>query len=174
MSKTKFCGWVARSINRQARNWGRAHAPSAVICSCSCKGWHSLDVLSLLELYLLQCPFHPILQRPSLVRPFHLPSSLSVSPAAHPMISSSTKRSLAAMILNRDNSISKSPGGSITSTYVLFVNRARIRLKRGALMAISENGWDAVEEWVYFLSSTLGQPKVQLPDTRQGRGNLRK
>lgn len=89
------------------------------------------------------------------MRPFHFPSSLSVSPAAHPIISNSTKRSLAAMILNRDNSISKSPGGKITSTYVLLVNRARIRLKRGALMAISENGWDAVEEWVYFLSSAL-------------------
>lgn len=127
-----------------------------------------------MALYILQCAFHQIHQRPSLIRPFHLPSSLSVSPAAHPMISNSTKRSLAAMILNRDNSSSKSPGGKITSTYVLFVKRARIRLKRGALMAISENGWDAVEEWVYFLSSALGQPKVQLPDARQGRSNLRK
>ena len=91
------------------------------------------------------------------MRPFSFPSSLSVSPAAHPIISNSTNRSLAAMILNRDNSISKSPGGRMTSTYVLFVNRARIKLKRGALMAISANGWDAVEEWVYFLLSTLGQ-----------------
>ena len=145
-----------------------------MICSCSRKGWHSLDVLSLRESHVLRRAFYPIPQRPSLVLPFHLPSSLSVSPAAHPIISNSTKRSLAAMILNRDNSISKSPGGKITSTYVLFVKRARIRLNRGALMAISENGWDAVEEWVYFLSSAFGQPKVQLPDARQGRSNLRK
>lgn len=52
----------------------------------------------------------------------------------------------------------------MTSTYVLLVNRARIRLKRGALMAISENGWEAVDEWVYLLLSALSQPEVQLLD----------
>ncbi len=54
----------------------------------------------------------------------------------------------------------------MTSTYVLFVNRAKIKLKRGALMAISANGWDAVEEWVYFLLSTLSQLEVSTRETK--------
>lgn len=41
-------------------------------------------------------------------------------------------------------------------------------------MAISENGWDAVEEWVYFLFSALGQPDIQINKADWGRRDLRK
>lgn len=55
---------------------------------------------------------------------------------------------LATMILNLAHCRSASPGGSTTRTYVLLVSLEIMRLKRGALMTNSVNGFDVEGELV--------------------------